>query len=311
MCVFVALAAAALGPGRLVPQASAVVGNCTPSSTWGTVRQDFADRVVQLVNQHRASLGLTQLVVTTPLTSSSVWKARHMAYYLYMAHDDPAPPVARTTGQRLDACGYTGAGWGENIAAGQTTPESVMQAWLNSPGHRANIENASYRAIGVGAAVSSGGRLYWAQAFGTSTAGSATPPPVASLGRVTCNSTVRQVTVAAPTIYGRTTSSQLVGWRTSYMRWNGSTWIQGPYAPMRYAYATTAAPASQWLDTNGAVAASSVAQSVPSGGYWLAVQLFYWFDANKNVVASSYSYAATPTGTAAAGIPNASVCYWP
>ena len=274
------------------------------------MRQDFADRVVQLVNQRRASLGLTQLVVTTPLANSSVWKARHMAAYLYMAHDDPAPPVARTTGQRLEACGYTGAGWGENIAAGQTTPETVVQAWLNSPGHRANIENASFRAIGVGAAASSGGRLYWAQAFGTSTAGSVTPP-TPTPGLVTCNSTARQVSVAAPTLYGRTTSSQLVGWTTAYLRWNGSTWIQGPYAPMRYGYATTATPASQWLDGSGTVAGSSVTQPLGSGGYWLAVQLFYWYDANHNVVASSNSYAATPTGTAAAGIPNASVCYWP
>jgi uncharacterized protein YkwD len=162
------------------PQAAnAVVGDCTPGADWGTPRQDLTARVVELVNQHRASLGLSQLTVSTTLTSSSVWKARHMAKYLYMAHDDPAPPVARTTAERLQACGYpTGtAGWGENIAYGYATADAVMQGWLGSAGHRANIERASYRSIGVGAASSSTGRIYWAQAFGTQAGSGSTPPP--------------------------------------------------------------------------------------------------------------------------------------
>ena len=102
-----------------------------------------------------------------------------MAKYVYMAHADPAPPVARSVSDRLLACGYpaTSAGWGENIAYGYATADAVMQGWLNSPGHRANIENASFRAIGVGAASSSAGRLYWTQEFGTSTGGSTPPPP--------------------------------------------------------------------------------------------------------------------------------------
>ena len=125
--------------------ARAVVGDCTPGADWGTLRNDLAGQVVQLVNQHRASLGLAQLAVTTPLTNAAVWKSRHMAYYRYMQHADPAPPVARSVGDRLSACGYpaTMAGWGENIAYGYPTADAVMQGWLNSPGHRANIERAS------------------------------------------------------------------------------------------------------------------------------------------------------------------------
>jgi len=156
--------------------ATAVVGDCVPGSDWGTPRQDLAPRVIELVNQHRASLGLTQLVVTPPVTNAAVWKARHMAKYLYMAHDDPAPPVARSTAQRVEACGVT-AGWGENIAYGYTTADAVMQGWLNSFGHRANIERSTFRAIGVGAATGSNGRIYWAQVFSTSTSGGSTPPP--------------------------------------------------------------------------------------------------------------------------------------
>jgi hypothetical protein len=100
-----------------------------------------------------------------------------MAYYGYMSHNDPAPPVARSVGDRLAACGYTSGGWGENIAYGQRSAASVMQAWLGSAGHRANIERSSFRAIGVGVATAANGTPYWAQAFGAVADGAAPPPP--------------------------------------------------------------------------------------------------------------------------------------
>jgi uncharacterized protein YkwD len=174
-----ALAAALLGPSSVVPAAGAVVGNCVVSTSWGTPRADLASQVVQLVNQHRAARGLVALGGSASLTNAAVWKARHMAAYGYMTHNDPAPPIARTTQQRFEACGYPvfTAGWGENIAYGYATPAAVMQGWLSSPGHRANIENPGFRTLGVGAAASASGRLYWAQAFGTTAGGTVPPPP--------------------------------------------------------------------------------------------------------------------------------------
>lgn len=170
VAVLLTLAGPAAGP--------AAVGDCVPAGNWGTPRADFATRVVELVNEHRASLGLPALAVSPTLTNSAVWKARHMAAYAYMQHDDPAPPVARTTAQRIAACGYGAGGWGENIAYGYSTPEAVMQGWLGSSGHRANIERSTYRVIGVGAATSSGGQVYWTQNFGTfDDSGSPPPPP--------------------------------------------------------------------------------------------------------------------------------------
>ena len=164
--VLLVAAALMLSPGTR--SAGAAVGDCVPGADWGTPRADLAGQVVDLVNQHRRSIGRVELQVSPTLTNSAVWKARHMAKYLYMQHSDPAPPVARSVGDRLAACGYpTNAGWGENIAYGYATAASVMQGWLNSSGHRANIENPNFRAIGVGAAVSSTGRVYWAQNFGT------------------------------------------------------------------------------------------------------------------------------------------------
>lgn len=90
-----------------------------------------------------------------------------MARFRYMEHDDPAPPVARSSAQRLAACGFAGWGLAENIAAGYRSPEAVMNAWLSSPGHRTNIESSEWTLIGVGAAQGRPGEVFWTQNFGT------------------------------------------------------------------------------------------------------------------------------------------------
>ncbi len=162
-----AAVAAALIVAPAPAPATTLVGDCTPGTSWAAGRSDLATAVIKLVNAHRASLGLRTLSVSPALTRSAVWKARHMATYRYMGHDDPAPPVARTVAERIVACGYSG-GWGENIAEGYPTAASVVAAWLASPGHKANIENPSYVVTGSGAAVASGGITLWAQDFGSS-----------------------------------------------------------------------------------------------------------------------------------------------
>jgi cysteine-rich secretory family protein len=100
-----------------------------------------------------------------------------MAALGYMAHDDPAPPLARTWSQRISDCGYPYGGRGENIAYGQGSPQSVMDAWLGSAGHRANIESSFYRAIGIGAVRSAAGIMFWAQDFGSTVESGGSPPP--------------------------------------------------------------------------------------------------------------------------------------
>ena len=121
-----AIAAGTVGSTASTAGATAAAGDCSPGSDWGTLRADFAAQTVDLVNAHRATLGLRQLAVGSALQASAVWKARHMAKYGYMAHDDPAPPVARSVAERMAACGVTG-GWGENIAAGYPTPAIRLQ----------------------------------------------------------------------------------------------------------------------------------------------------------------------------------------
>src|SRR5690348_3311528 len=177
--VLLGAAVAAVGVLGAATPARAAVGNCTPDAAWGVADATLASQVVALVNQHRQALGLATLGVSPTLTASADWKSLHMGYYGYLQHDDPAPPVARTVSDRLAACAYPigTVGWGENIAYGYATPQAVMTAWLNSSGHRANIENPSYRAIGVGVARGLNGLYYWTQDFGT-LLDSATTPPV-------------------------------------------------------------------------------------------------------------------------------------
>ena len=117
--------------------------------------------------------------MTSPLTNAANWKSLHMAYYRYMTHADPAPPVARNDepAARRRAAIRSAAGWGENIAYGYGRRRSVMTAWLNSSGHRANIENASFRAIGVAAAASTRDVLLDAGLRHFADGGTPPPPP--------------------------------------------------------------------------------------------------------------------------------------
>lgn len=148
-----------------VGAASAVEG-CNRDAGWAQIKHEWETEVLALTNAHRATLGLGALAPSASLTDAAQWKAAHMARYGYMTHDDPAPPVGRTWDQRIRDCGYS-SGAGENIAYGYRTPEDVFQGWLDSAGHRRNIENPTYKVIGVGAATGGSGTPYWAQIFGT------------------------------------------------------------------------------------------------------------------------------------------------
>jgi uncharacterized protein YkwD len=173
--IFAALLSAAAVAGA--PAAATAAGNCVPAPSWPADRADLAAQVVTLVNAHRAQLGLVALVVSPALTAAAEWKARNMAAYDYLDHDDPAPD-ARTADERVLACGYPATQWGENIGTGYATAQAVVDAWLASPEHRANIERPEYRATGVG--VAGAPTMYWAQSFGAvADAGSVAAGPVA------------------------------------------------------------------------------------------------------------------------------------
>ncbi len=108
------------------------------------VGSEYENRVVDLVNQERTSRGLRPLRVTQKLMTAARGWSRTQANSRRMYHST--------------------MGYPENVAMGQRNPESVMSAWMNSPGHRANILNGSYSAIGVGA-VQNGSSIFWTQVF--------------------------------------------------------------------------------------------------------------------------------------------------
>ncbi|MFT8888768.1 MAG: CAP domain-containing protein [Ethanoligenens sp.] len=118
--------------------------------------------VVTLVNQQRAANDLGALTVNASLANMARVKSQDMITNNYFAHQSP------TYGSPFDMMKQFGISFtaaGENIAYGQPTAQSVMDAWMNSPGHRANILNSSYTQIGVGAVKNSNGTIYWTQEF--------------------------------------------------------------------------------------------------------------------------------------------------
>jgi len=189
---------------------------CNPDSSWGTINSSFAAQVLTLVNQHRASIGVGQLTTDGALQASAVWKSMNMAGLNYFDHNDD--PIGRTVQQRLTDCGWpTNLGWGENIAYGFSTPADVMNAWLNSPGHKANIENPSFNTTGIGVAANAQGVYYWTQDFGQGSSGGSpppvttTPPPATTTPPpppTTTAPTTTRVTTTAPTTTQKTTTEQ-------------------------------------------------------------------------------------------------------
>ena len=119
----------------------------------------YESEVIRLVNQHRMQNGLSPLTANWELSRVARHKSQDMADNSYFSHTSP---TYGTPFQMIRAFGLSFRTAGENIAYGQKTPQAVVNAWMNSSGHRANILNSSYTQIGVGY-VSSGN--YWTQMF--------------------------------------------------------------------------------------------------------------------------------------------------
>ena len=107
----------------------------------------YEREVIRLVNEHRAKNGLMPLTADAKLSYIARLKAIDMRDKKYFSHTSP---TYGTPFQMMKDFGITYRSAGENIAMGQRTPSEVVTAWMNSPGHRANILNASYTKIGVG-----------------------------------------------------------------------------------------------------------------------------------------------------------------
>jgi len=119
----------------------------------------YESEVIRLVNEIRQKNGLRPLTANWELSRVARYKSQDMRDNGYFSHNSP---TYGTPFQMLSAFGLSYRTAGENIAKGYASPQAVVNGWMNSSGHRANILNASYTQIGVGYV--SGGN-YWTQLF--------------------------------------------------------------------------------------------------------------------------------------------------
>ena len=119
----------------------------------------YEKEVVRLVNEIRAQNGLKELTYDWELSRVARFKSQDMHDNSYFSHTSP---IYGSPFQMIRNFDITYRSAGENIAKGQATPQAVVNAWMNSSGHRANILNSAYTHIGVGFV--SDGR-YWTQMF--------------------------------------------------------------------------------------------------------------------------------------------------
>ena len=117
--------------------------------------------VLKLVNVERSKVGCSPVAANSALSDLASAFSEDMAARGFFDHTDPS---GASPWDRAAKAGITSLG-GENIARGQADAAAVMDAWMNSPGHRANILNCDFKTLGVGVHMGSGGP-WWTQDFG-------------------------------------------------------------------------------------------------------------------------------------------------
>jgi uncharacterized YkwD family protein len=122
----------------------------------------YEQQVFELVNKERAARGLTLLKYNYELARMARIKSQDMIDKKYFSHQSPTYGSPFTM---MEDFGFKFSAAGENIAYGQMTAAEVMNTWMNSAGHRANILSEAYTVIGVGVAKTASGTLYWTQEF--------------------------------------------------------------------------------------------------------------------------------------------------
>jgi uncharacterized protein YkwD len=135
------------------------------AALWAAAATSDERSVWALTNQERAENNLPGLSLNGDLVASARAHSADMAAQNYFSHTSLD---GRSAGERIAATGYEAWSWGENIIAGPATPQTVVDGWMNSEGHKANILSSNYCDIGVGYAYDGASqyRHYWTQNFG-------------------------------------------------------------------------------------------------------------------------------------------------
>ncbi len=151
-----------------------VTGSAASVTVDGTENYDFANDVLALVNQTRAEKGVAPLKFDESLLETAMQRAAELS--LYYSHTRPDGSDCFT------ASSHAATRRSENIAIGYNTPDKVMNGWINSPGHYANIMDAEVTSIGIGCFINSEGTYNWVQFFDN---GTTTEPSVSGEKQVT------------------------------------------------------------------------------------------------------------------------------
>lgn len=122
--------------------------------------RSYAEQVVDLVNKERAKAGLSALALDENIMAAANVRAKEIKQQFSHTR-----PNGSSFSSALNEQGVSFRGSGENIAWGQKTPEQVMEGWMNSEGHRANILNKNFKNIGVGYYQDENGLNHWVQLF--------------------------------------------------------------------------------------------------------------------------------------------------
>lgn len=131
----------------------------TPGSSFEVNTDAYIAEVLRIINRERAKEGLTPLTTNTKLKNAANKRAEEIVSLF--SHTRPNGTSGVSV---LKEYGISYRAWGENIAYGQSSPAEVMNAWMNSPGHRANILGSQFGKVGIGCYVNNG-VLYWTQVF--------------------------------------------------------------------------------------------------------------------------------------------------
>ncbi|MEU0578080.1 CAP domain-containing protein [Streptomyces griseoincarnatus] len=146
---------------RTAPDTERKAGDQSQGKGQTSAESTAAAAVLRLVNAERAKVGCSPVTADSALSSLATAFSDDMADRGFFDHTDPD---GDTPWDRAQAAGISNLG-GENIARGQADAEAVMQAWMNSPGHKANILNCDFKTLGVGVHLGPGGP-WWTQNFG-------------------------------------------------------------------------------------------------------------------------------------------------
>jgi len=141
--------------------AAAILPQCGPAPA--TAPASPAQQVVDQTNARRAQHGLPALAVNGALTNAAQAHSADQAGVNRMSH---AGTDGSDVAARLDRVGFWYSAWAENVAAGYGNATAVVNGWMNSAGHRANILSGNVTHIGIGLAYSVNGTPYWTMDLG-------------------------------------------------------------------------------------------------------------------------------------------------